>query len=112
MKVSCCDPTDTPGPSGPLSGTSCPPQPHLIIMRTPKFFMYFEAFLRGDQSIKVVCCDPLDMCGRLVCVWVCACVVAGSLFWRYLPIAVCNNTRLIVLEALILLIDFLYFLFL
>ena len=61
---------DTPGLSGPLSGTSCPPKPHLEVMRTPQFLMYLEAFLRVDWSTKVVCCDPFYTCGCFVCVCV------------------------------------------
>ena len=58
MKVVIYDPSDTAGPSGSLSGTSCPPQPHLEAMRTLPFLMYLETFLRGDQSMKVVSYDP------------------------------------------------------
>ena len=58
MKVVSYDPSDTAGPSGPLSGTSCPPQPHLEAMRTPPFLMDLETFLRVDQSMKVVSYDP------------------------------------------------------
>ena len=57
MKVVRYDLYDTAGPSGPLSGTSCPPQPHLEVKRTPPFLTYLEAFLRGDQSMKVVSYD-------------------------------------------------------
>ena len=58
MKVVSYDPYDTAGPSGPLSGTSCPPQPHLEVMRTPSFLRYLEIFPIGDQSMKVACCAP------------------------------------------------------
>ena len=50
---------------GLSSGTSCPPQPHLEAIRTPPFLMYLEAFLRGDQSMKVVSYDPSDAAGPL-----------------------------------------------
>ena len=63
MKVVSYDLYDTAGPSGPLSGTSCPPQPHLEVMRTPPFLTYLEAFPRGDQSMKVVSYDPYDTAG-------------------------------------------------
>jgi len=63
MKVVSYDPYDTAGPSGPLSGTSCPPQPHLEVKRTPPFLTYLEAFPRGDQSMKVVSYDPYDTAG-------------------------------------------------
>ena len=56
MKVVSYDPYNTAEPSGSLSGTSCPPQPHLEVMRT--FLMYLEIFPRGDQSMKVACCVP------------------------------------------------------
>ena len=60
MKVVSYDPSDAAGPLGPLSGTSCPPQPHLEVRRTLPFLMYLETFLRGDQSMKVAYCNPLD----------------------------------------------------
>ena len=60
MKVVSYDPYDTAGPSGPLSGTSCPPQPHLEVKRTPPFLTYLEAFPREDQSMKVVSYDPYN----------------------------------------------------
>ena len=63
MKVVRYDLYDTAGPSGPLSGTSCPPQPHLEVKRTPPFLTYLEAFPRGDQSMKVVSYDPYDTAG-------------------------------------------------
>ena len=53
-------------------------QPHVDGMRTPPFLMFLEVFLRVDWSTKVVCCDPLDTCERLVCVYVCVCVAARS----------------------------------
>ena len=53
MKVVSYDPSDAAGPLGPLSGTSCPPQPHLEVRRTLPFLMYLETFLMGDQSINV-----------------------------------------------------------
>ena len=55
MKVVSYDPSDAAGPSGPLSGTSCPPQPCW-------------------KLTQVFCCDPWDICGRLVCM----CVAIGS----------------------------------
>ena len=45
------------------SGTSCPPQPNLEVISTPPFLMYLEIFLRGDQSMKVACCNPMDTPG-------------------------------------------------
>ena len=63
MKVVSYDPYNTAEPSGSLSGTSCPPQPHLEVMRTPPFLMYLETFPRGDHSMKVACCNPLDTPG-------------------------------------------------
>ena len=94
MKVVSYDPYNTAEPSGSLSGTSCPPQPHLEVMRT--FLMYLETFPRGDHSMKVSYCNPLDtpgppgpgsinhqscVCVRVracVCACVCVCVPAGS----------------------------------
>ena len=60
MKVVSYNPSDTAEHSGSLSGTSCPPQPHLEVMRTPLFLTQLEVFLRGDQSMKVVSYDPSD----------------------------------------------------
>ena len=84
MKVVSYDPYNTAEPSGSLSGTSCPPQPHLEVMRT--FLMYLETFPRGDHSMKVSYCNPLDTPGppgpgsinHQSCVCVCVCVPAGS----------------------------------
>ena len=61
MKAVSYDPYNTAEPSGSLSGTSCPPQPHLEVMRT--FLMYLETFPRGDHSMKVSYCNPLDTPG-------------------------------------------------
>ena len=61
MKVVSYDPYNTAEPSGSLSGTSCPPQPHLEVMRT--FLMYLETFPRGDHSMKVSYCNLLDTPG-------------------------------------------------
>ena len=63
MKVVRYDLYDTAGPSGPLSGTSCPPQPHMEVKRTPPFLTYLEAFPRGDHSMKVSYCNLLDTPG-------------------------------------------------
>ena len=100
MKVVSYDPYNTAEPSGSLSGTSCPPQPHLEVMRTPPFLMYLETFPRGDHSMKVSYCNPLDTPGPpgpgsinhqscvCVCVHVCVYVyLPGLLFRRHLIIA-------------------------
>ena len=63
MKNVSYDPSDTAEPSGSSSRISCPPQPHLEVMRTPPFLTCLEAFPRGDQSMKVVSYDPYDTTG-------------------------------------------------
>ena len=96
MKVVSYDPYNTAEPSGSLSGTSCPPQPHLEVMRT--FLMYLETFPRGDHSMKVSYCNPLDTPGppgpgsinHQSCVCVCV-YMPGLLFRKHLLIAFLQN---------------------
>ena len=107
MKVVSYDPSDTAGPSGSLPRTSCTPQPHLEVMRTPPFLMYLETFPRGDHSMKVSYCNPLDTPGppgpgsinhqSCVCVCVrvcvCVCVPAGSVISETKYLLIHTHTR-------------------
>ena len=114
MKVVSYDPYNTAEPSGSLSGTSCPPQPHLEVMRT--FLMYLETFPRGDHSMKVSYCNPLDTPGppgpgsinhqSCVCVCVCVCVCTcrvcyfGDIDRTMLPVLGHNLTYLYIQKIL------------
>ena len=90
MKVVSYDPSDTARPSGSLSRTSCPPQPHLehthvfrdISKRRP-------VYDRPVYETHWTLLDPQDQDQSIInhmCVSVCV-YLPGLLFRRHLPIA-------------------------
>ena len=93
MKVVSYDPSDRARSSGSLSGTFCPPQPHLQV--TPILDVFRDISKRRPVYERPVyethwtLLDPQDQDQSIInhmCVSVCV-YLPGLLFWRHLPIA-------------------------